>query len=153
MSASETTQSNHLIRTSSHIIKNFMEHSIMSLDGNLFTNNPVIVLLNFNENQINSIGRNFLSNVPLIDYLFLLNNQCVNGAWTISSEVDRERINRTLSGCFENAPEPPTKTPVSPTTAPESRETPEPDDVKHYMLELRGSLTLRSENGSIVLFV
>ena len=128
--------------------------SIRSLDSNMFANNTDILMLNFNANQINSISSDFLDNLPSMNALYLQHNKCIDGAWEINGEIERERVFRALTVCFQNAVEsptfPPSETTASPTGAPESPESPSETPTKKYVLELRGSLTLQSENGTVI---
>lgn len=89
---------------------NLNHNSLTALDGNLFANSPRITNLFFDENQINSIGRDLVENLQhytSTTQLYLQNNVCIDGAWIInwslSGEIDKERIRRGLSVCFDNA--------------------------------------------------
>lgn len=114
------------------MIGNFLE----SLHGNLFVNNPNIVTLIFNDNRINSVSRNFLNNLNNLEVFFIERNQCIDGWWIIRNQSEREALLRALNNCFENSVETPQ---------------PEPEnEVKRFILELRGTLILRNENGTEV---
>lgn len=113
-----------------------------SLDGRLFANNPRIVNLNFNFNQINAMGRNFLDFIPQILEIRFLLNRCANNHWIINFlGVTIETVRQGLSVCFNNFVE---------TPEPE----PEPEgELRRFVLELRGPLSLRFENGTEIVRV
>lgn len=110
------------------------QNYITSLDGDVFVHNPNISLVNFDDNLINAVERNFLDSLPSLPNVVqvgLQNNVCVNDFWVINSQSQIDEARRGLSRCFDNF---------------------RPDEeVKKYILELRGSLVLRSEDGSEII--
>lgn len=104
------------------------DNSLESIDDRLFTNVQRLFQIDISRNQINAIGRNFLEVLPNLSVLSAWENRCVSGAWTI---IDRENVRRALNDCFNNFPS-----------------VPDDNDVRRFVLELRGPLFLKFENGT-----
>lgn len=108
------------------------DNRLQSLDGRLFANNPAITTLQIGRNQINAIGRNFFDSLSMLSVLNLSHNVCVNNFWIINDVSTIDLIREVLSECFDNFVEP-------------------DDDVRTFILELRGSLILRDQNGTEII--
>lgn len=104
-------------------------NQLTSIDGELFANNRLLRNVNFQTNQINSIGTSFLDGLDDLLSLNMDQNICVNTHWVITGSTTIETVREDLQQCFENSLPPPT------------------DEVKKFVLELRGSLIIRDENG------
>lgn len=81
--------------------------------------------------RINVIGRNFLDNFPQLRYF-----DAVNNSWTISGLTTIETARRGLAQCFDNF------VPV-----------PDDDELRRFVIEMRGSLSLKFENGTEIIRV
>lgn len=114
-------------------------NNLQSLDGRLFANNRQLHQLQISQNQINSIGRNFLDGMNLLQILGLNGNRCVSNNWQIDGNfVTLETVRQGLQVCFDNFVEP----------------GPEPEgELRRFVLELRGPLSLRFENGTEIVRV
>jgi Leucine-rich repeat (LRR) protein len=108
---------------------NFLE----SLDGRLLASNRQIVGLQLADNQINAIQKNFLDNTLRLVSLNMLGNICADNFWTIQGQTTLEIVRQDLKNCFNNFVEVPGS------------------EVKTFKLKLRGSLTIRNEDGSEVI--
>lgn len=106
------------------------DNALESLDGRLLANNPNVVRLHFARNQINAIGRNFLDGLTQLGSFNVIGNRCVDHAWLIGGNTTIDTVQEELQNCFDNFVD---------------------DDVKTFVLELRGSLVLRSQNGSEII--
>lgn len=114
-----------------------MYNLLESLDGRLFNNNPQVVELSFDRNRINAIGRNFLDNVTSLTGFFVWENICVNSGWFISGPITIDTIREGLTTCFNNAVE-----------------IPDPEDnLRRFILEIRGPFSLHHENGTEIVRV
>lgn len=117
---------------------------VESLDGRTFENNPLLTNINFNWNGINAIGRNFLDGLPRLQFLSLLGNRCIDFSWNLSLQTENiDVVRQALEQCFENFVE------VPGTEAPP----PENNDLRRFILELRGPFSLRYENGTEIVRV
>lgn len=116
-----------------HLFRNQLE----TIDGRLLQNQRSIQILTFDNNRINAIGRNFLDELPILFELSLRDNVCVNRNW-LTTNHSFDEIRRDLEPCFENSVEVP--------------ETPE-GELRRFVLELRGPLSLRFENGTEIVRV
>lgn len=106
-------------------------NQLTSLNGQLFANNPELVIIAIARNRINGIGRNFLDGLNNLVIFNTFTNQCVDSFWIIDETTTLDTIREGLATCFENFVEP-------------------DDEVRSFVLELRGSLVLRYENGTEV---
>jgi hypothetical protein len=106
-------------------------NNLTSLDGQLFSNTNRLRVLNFSSNQINAIGRNFLDGLTSIEIIGMARNVCVDNGWVIG-QTTIEDVARDLEPCFRNSAERP------------------PNELRRFVLEFRGPLTLRYENGTEV---
>lgn len=104
-----------------------------SLDGRLFSNNQQLRQINVEQNQINGIGRNLFDGLSRLNVFNALGNSCVDFSWRIAGSTTLETIRAGLSSCFDNfVPE---------------------DEVRRFILELRGPLSLQYENGTEIIRV
>jgi len=110
---------------------NFLE----VLPGRLFEANPLVEWMFISYNRINAIERNFLDFLPALERFDLRNNICADDYWhTIRPGVTLDTIRDGLSVCFDNF----------------DGATPEPE-LKTFVIELRGHLTVRDENGTEII--
>lgn len=109
------------------------DNAIESLDGRLLENSPQMFDLNFSGNQINAVGRTFFDafNSNILFSIDFRHNLCISNSW--GGWISLDDVRRDMEQCFAN-----------------SGETPVPDDVRNFILELRGLLVLRYENGTEV---
>ena len=105
-----------------------------TLSGSLFSNNPAVSTMIISNNQINAIERTFLENLLNLSTLIALENRCINGQWF---NVAANIIRTALSTCFANF---------------ENQPQPE-GELRRFVLELRGPLSLRFENGTEIVRV
>lgn len=112
-----------------------LDNQLQSLDGRLLENNRQIWLLDISRNQVNAIGRAFLDNLPSLSRFIALQNICVNADWRIGGATTVETVRQGLTTCFDNFIEPPV------------------DELRRFIFELRGPLTLRYENGTEIIRV
>jgi hypothetical protein len=121
----------------------FNNNFLTSLNGRLFANNHEIIVISSSNNQINAIGREFLNGLPHVALVDLTGNVCANRYWLIGGPITINQVIADLETCFRNVVEPPTTTPL-----------PEPDnELRRFVLELRGPLSLRFENGTQIVTV
>lgn len=123
----------NVFRPLSNIIRiSLAVNHLESLQRDLFANNQQLEYLSFYINRINAIDRGFIDSFEgsNLNYLDLLHNQCVDALWIIDESTTLDTIRSELEECFANA---------------------EPDDVRTFILELRGSLILRDQNGTEIL--
>lgn len=106
------------------------ENRLESLDGRLLENNRLIEHLEINRNQVNAIGRSFLDNFAQLEFFSFVENICANNFWFIGGTTTIDTIRQGLAVCFDNFIEGPD------------------DEVKRFVLQLRGSLTINDENGN-----
>lgn len=102
------------------------------IDGRLLANNQQVFQVELARNSINAIGRNFLDNLPSLRLFNVAENVCVDESWTIGGvgNVTLDDIREGLTTCFDNHPE---------------------NEVRTFILEVRGSLTLLDQNGTIII--
>jgi hypothetical protein len=105
------------------------------LDGQLFARNFEIISMKFNFNQINAVGRSFFERFTSLSIVEMTNNLCVDDSWSIGSGTTIQTIINELETCFENSGDSPT------------------GKLRRFLLELRGPLTLKFENGTKVVEV
>lgn len=109
-------------------------NSLEVIDGRLFNANTNLVAIVFYRNSISAIGKSILDNLPNIRSFNMVGNICANATWTIGvAGTTIETVREGLNSCFDNSIEPPPE-----------------EDVKRYIIELRGSLVVRNENGTVV---
>lgn len=127
----------------------FSNNQLSTLPGRLFAHNPSITRIDFPNNQINAIGRSFLDNLNSLHVFGFMGNRCASNFWVIGSTTNIETIRSGLAVCFNNSVEIPdestTMIPQTSTIVP-----PAEIEVRRFVLELRGSLVIRDENGVIV---
>lgn len=105
---------------------------IERIDGQTFLNNPLLNVISFYGNQITSVGPKIFDGFKDFFYLDMRDNLCDDNLWIVYDTTTVDTIRKGLTKCFENYVE-------------------NVDDVKRFVLELRGSLILRDENGNEVL--
>jgi Leucine-rich repeat (LRR) protein len=110
------------------------DNLLTSLDGQVFVNNPRLTSINFQNNQINAIGRDFLDNLKSLISINFSQNICVDKTWKIEGLVTIETVHADLENCFANSAKP-------------------ENEIRRFMLEVRGPLTLRFENGTQIVEV
>lgn len=125
----------NILRPLPNLIEFTLFNSLLQkISGEMFANNRLLETVSFTANRINAIGRTFLdhfSSGSLRSLAFLFNN-CTNSQWTdIDFENDKEIIRTTLAPCFNNAE----------------------NEWTRFILDIRGSLVLRYENGTEVIRV
>lgn len=108
------------------------------IDGRLLANNNQVTQLDLSRNRIDAIGRNFLDGFTGLLLFNANGNRCVNSFWIIGGTTTINTVRNGLETCFNNFIE-----------APEKPE----EDVRRFVLELRGSLTIRNENGTEVITI
>lgn len=109
------------------------DNQLETLDGRLFSKNPSLRDVSFYRNQINAIDSNFLDGLNELVQFDMRLNICADADWIINGETTLDTVRKGLQNCFDNAV------------------TPQPDDVRKFVLELRGSLILRDEDGNVIL--
>lgn len=113
-------------------------NQIESLDGRIFSNNPQITTIMISQNRINALGRNILDGLTRLKNFAAIQNVCVDNSWNLSLTAESiEIVILALEPCFSNAVVPP----------------PEDHEPRRIVVELRGPLTLRFENGTEVVRV
>jgi hypothetical protein len=116
----------------------FHRNSIYSLSGQLFANNRNLEIMSFNDNKINAIGSSILDGLTNLQHVGMLFNKCVSNSWNIGGSVTVETIRVGLTECFNNSP-------IDP---------PEPEDeLRRFVIEVRGPFTMRFENGTHIVTV
>lgn len=112
---------------------NLNNNAVEIIPGRLFEHNRLLRTINLQGNGINAIGRSFLNGLTNLEFLNLQLNACVDQLWWNEIHViSREIIEAALTQCFQNSVEEP-EIPVD--TAP-----------REFILEVRGSLTLRYQD-------
>jgi hypothetical protein len=113
-------------------------NTLQRLDGRLFANSRLVFSIHFSLNQIDSIQSSFLDGLNSLRNLNLNNNRCVSYNFIIDGAgVTLDRVRRDLNLCFENFVE-----------------TPEPEEeLRRFVIEVRGPLSLRFENGTEIVRV
>lgn len=101
---------------------NFLE----TLDGGLLRNNSKIQIIDFNKNSIEAIGSEFFDGMNRLTTFRFESNRCADSSWTFTGKVTIDTVRECLSSCFDNAD----------------------DKLKRFLLEVRGSVVLRNEDGS-----
>lgn len=114
-----------------------LDHNLLtSLSGRIFSNNPRISQINISDNRINAIGSSFLDGLSGLTSLFANNNTCVDSSWRIVGSVTIDTIRLGLAWCFNN-----------------DGDEKQPDELRRFILELRGPFSLRFENGTEIVRV
>jgi hypothetical protein len=113
-------------------------NTLQRLDERLFPNNRLVFSIHFSLNQIDSIQSTFLDGLNSLRNLNLNNNRCVSYNFIIDGAgVTLDRVRRDLSSCFENFVE-----------------RPEPEgELRRFIIEVRGTLSMRFENGTEIVRV
>lgn len=109
---------------------NLDNNQLESLDGRLFGNNTQIARLDFVSNRINAIQRTFLDRLPALNVLNMQGNLCADTLWTVAGATTIETIRQGLQTCFNNFVDAPD------------------DEFKNFIMQLRGSMIVRYENGT-----
>lgn len=123
-------------------------NQLETLDGTLLSDNRQLTHLDLGWNQINAIGRNFVDNLLSLRSFDTERNICVSQHFVIAGPVTLETVRNGLATCFNNSDD--LITTATPPTAP----TGVPDDnTRRFILELRGPLTLRFENGTEIITI
>lgn len=107
-------------------------NQIASLPGNTFANNRRLRNVDFFNNRIDAIGRSFLDSLDDVITIDLRGNVCSTSFWTLSNDTTIDVVRKELEPCFANFVEPPN------------------GDVKTFVMELRGTLIIRDQNGNEV---
>jgi Leucine-rich repeat (LRR) protein len=111
-------------------------NKLQTLDGRLLMNNLAMRFIDLENNRINAIQRNFFDNLNQINFFNILRNQCASNFWLVNGgTVTIDSIREGLSVCFNNF-----------------GETPEPE-LRRFILEVRGSFSLKFENGTEIVVV
>lgn len=110
----------------------FNDNQIEFLDERLFSNNPGMQIINLENNNINKIGRKFLSGLNSMGTLTLAGNICIDKNFYIYNNVTIESVNKELANCFDND---------------------DSNEVRHFVLEIRGPFSLKYENGTEIVRV
>jgi hypothetical protein len=88
--------------------------------------------------NIDAIGSSFLDGLTNLQHVGMLFNKCVNNSWNIEGAVTVETVRDGLTDCFNNSP-------IDP---------PEPEDeLRRFVIEVRGPFTMRFENGTLIVTV
>lgn len=111
------------------------DNQLGSIDGRLFSNNTRMVRIDMARNQINAIQRTFLDRMPALSSLNMQGNICANSFWTIGGGTTIETIRQGLQTCFNNFVDAPV------------------GDERHFVMKLRGSMTIRHENGTEIITI
>lgn len=98
---------------------------IDSIDSRLFSNNNQLVRLDISANRIDGIEENVLDRLIKLRSFDARGNKCVNRSWNIEGENDK--VQNDLRICFDNFIGPP--------------------EARTFIMEIRGKLTIRDENG------
>lgn len=102
-----------------------------SLPGRLFEANPQLFWINLNYNRIDAIERDFIDNMQALERLEFRENLCASDVWDTWFEgVTLDTIREGLRTCFDNF---------------------EGGDVKIFVMELRGHMTIRDQNGAEII--
>lgn len=123
-------------------------NQLHTLPGRLFANNRNIIRIDLPNNQINAIGRSFLDGLNSLHVFGFLSNRCASNFWIVGTTTTVDTIRDGLTVCFNNSIEIPDETTTSPLTTTTNLLT--ENEVRRFVLELRGSLVIRDENGVIV---
>lgn len=103
---------------------------LRSIDGRLFASNTEMSKVFIYNSEINAIGNDFLDNLPQLSIIDLRGNDCIDAAFSIDEDNTIDMIRPRFSQCFTNFNG--------------------NNETKTFVIELRGSLILRDENGNIV---
>lgn len=102
-----------------------------SLPGRLFEANPHLFWINLNYNRIDAIERDFIDNKQALERLEFRENLCASDVWDTWFEgVTLDTMREGLRTCFDNF---------------------EGGDVKIFVMELRGHMTIRDQNGAEII--
>lgn len=113
------------------VVLSLADNYLHTIDGRLLSDNRLLSQLDLARNQINAIQRNFLDNFQTgFFFLNIVQNQCANNFWIIQGVAGLEEVRQGLAACFNNFVDPPG------------------GDYRTYMLELRGTMVIRYENGT-----
>lgn len=104
------------------------ENHFESLEGKLFIHNSEIRILEVALNQINAISESLLDNLPQLSFFNTLGNICISRMFFISETTPVSYVREALTSCFNNFVE-----------------------VRRIILEVRGPITLRYENGTEII--
>ncbi|XP_070504248.1 carboxypeptidase N subunit 2-like [Chironomus tepperi] len=112
--------------------------TIINMNNNQLTNLPQILLsqtrlltqFHAQSNQINAIGRRFLSNLDALTTLSLLTNACVSQNFVNINPGNINLVHTALQNCYNNYGG--------------------SAELRQYRMNLRGSMTLWREDGSLV---
>jgi Leucine-rich repeat (LRR) protein len=83
-------------------IVEFQSNLITYLDGKLFADNPLMIIMNFSQNKINAIGRTIFDGITNLQQVRMVDNKCVNNWWIVGSEGSVETVRADLEDCFNN---------------------------------------------------
>lgn len=111
----------------------FSSNKLSRIDGQLFSNNPLMNVIDFQNNQINAIDRTLFDTTPRLLILNLIDNICASNLWVIVGPSDWQVVRGGLSQCFDNFDA--------------------TDDVKRFILQLRGSFKIKYENGTTIVTI
>lgn len=103
---------------------------LRTIEGRLFANNPRLQQVFMYSSEVHAIGSDFLDNLEQLSIIDLRENDCIDAAFSIDEDNTIDMIRPRFSQCFENFHD--------------------NNDTKTFVIELRGSLILRDENGNIV---
>lgn len=110
------------------------DNQLGTIDGRLFSNNTRVVRIDMARNQIDAVQRTFLDRMPALNTLNMQGNVCANSIWTVGGETTIETIRQELQTCFNNF-----------------------DDVvgeeRNFVMKLRGTMTIRYENGTEIITI
>lgn len=113
---------------------NLSDNQLSSLNGRFFANNRQLININVVRNQIDGIGWTILDGLDRLRLFDARQNLCVNDQWRLWGPITVETIRHGLAACFSN-----------PSIDPRDIE------LRRFVLEIRGGLSLRLENGTEVL--
>jgi hypothetical protein len=81
---------------------NLNNNVIEVLPGDIFQDNRVVNTIALSNNNINALGRDFIAGLNELTSFEILNNRCVDGAWTVGETERTQTIPEALEGCFRN---------------------------------------------------
>ena len=127
-------QLHHRTFTTTNLISyvSFDDNQIEFLDERIFSSNAGMQIINLENNKINKIGRNFLSGLNSLGTLTLSGNVCIDKNFSLFNNATIDSVNKELAYCFANA---------------------DGDELRRFVLEIRGPFSLKFENGTEIIRV
>lgn len=112
-------------------------NQLEELDDRLFANKNHLFHLDVSFNKIKAIGGHFLENLPVLNTFHALENRCINLIWRRQNNNSLNELRTALQTCFDNF-------------VPSQ---PEDNELRRIVVEVRGKLRLKFENGTEIVTI